>query len=162
MIGIKSRYALSFVPFAVSNQEGNRDDMLVRGSVNETLTDDYDLVQTGIGDHYFVIELSSSDRETFAAFVSRMTDNSVLYEDSKRELSYTTILNGDVTETIMDARYDTHFKVGGLSMDMNYQRYESMYHPDGKIQRKDEVIRYAFNGKALTLNYQMLQRNVVN
>ncbi len=162
MIGIKSRYAMSFVPFSVSNQEGNRDDMLVRGSVKETLTDDYDLVQTGVGDHYFVIELSSSDRETFGAFVSRMTENHVFYDESRHELSYTTIINGDVSETMMNARFDTHFKVGELSMDMNYQRYESLYHPDGKVQRKDEIIRYAFNGKTLTLNYQMLQRNVVN
>lgn len=162
MIGIKSRYALSFVPFEISNQEGNRDDMLVRGSVKETLTDDYDLVQSGSGDHYFVIELTSRKHETFDSFVSRFIGNSVSYDESNHELSYVTVLNGDSDETTLNARLGTYFKIDGLSVDMNYQRYESLYHPNGNIQRKADVIEYAFNGKKLILNYQTLTRTVVN
>ena len=37
MIGVRARYALSFVPFSESNKEGNRDDMLQRGSVGNVL-----------------------------------------------------------------------------------------------------------------------------
>jgi hypothetical protein len=162
MIGIKARYALTFVPFAVSNAEGNRDDMLVRGSVKDTITDDYDLVQTGKGDHYFVMEVSSLDRESFASFVTRFRGNSITYEESQYGLMVTTILNGDTTPTTLNAHYGHHFKVNDVNVNMNYMRYESLYHPEFKIDRKADVIEYAFNGKRLSLNYQTLQRTVQN
>jgi hypothetical protein len=162
MIGIKARYALSFVPFSVSNVEGNRDDMLVRGSVKNTLTDDYDLVQTGKGHHYFVMEVSSLNRETFASFVTRFSGNDITYEESQYGLMVTTVLNGDTTLTTLNAHFGHHFEINGIDVDMNYMRYDSLYHPDYYIERKADVIEYAFNGKRLSLNYQTLQRTVQN
>ncbi|HRX45862.1 MAG TPA: hypothetical protein P5091_07460, partial [Acholeplasmataceae bacterium] len=79
MIGIRARYALSFVPFDVSNDESNQDDMLKRGSVGDVLTQSYDLIQKGTGDHYIVTEMSSRDVETFDAFINRMMNNVLVY-----------------------------------------------------------------------------------
>lgn len=162
MIAIKSRYPMSFVPFEVSNIEGNRDDMLVRGSVKNVITEDYDLVQTGDGDHYFVMEVSSIERESFTAFIARFSSNSIQYDALNHELSYWTVLNGDTETSSLDARYNAFFKVNGLEVEMNYHRYESVYHPDGKIERKAAIIEYTFNGKRLRLDYVNLSRSVEN
>jgi hypothetical protein len=160
-IAIKARYALAFVPFEVSNQEGNRDDMLVRGSVKDVLTEKYDLVQKGAGDHYFVIELSDTARETFEQFKTRFLANPITYDATEHAVTYQTILNGTTTLSTLKAVYATSFSVNQQILDLEYLRFEGPYVQSAGIQRKPDTIIFDFNGKRLTLNYQNLTRSVV-
>jgi len=162
MIGIKSRYAMSFVPFSQSNIEGNRDDMLVRGSVKDVLTEKYDLVQKGEGTHYFITELSSTSVESMSQFVNRMMSNEITYEDTHKSVSYGTRLNGEHSVTSLIATYDHSFLVNQLERNLAYARYESVYVLDGIIDRKPSDIRFEFNGHALSLNFEGLKRDVVH
>jgi len=150
-VAILSRHPLAFVPFAVSDLEGDRDDMLVRGSAGTVLTDDYDLVQSGAGMHYFVIELSSDATETFDAFKMRVRANELTWDPVS--VSYRTILDGDVAPTLLAATYDVSFALDGVVQDLQYDRYECAYVDGGAIARKAEEIVFAFGGHTLTLNY---------
>jgi hypothetical protein len=153
-IAIRARHALSFVPFATSNQEGNKDDMLVRGSVGDNLTQDYDLVQIGDGMHYFVTELSDASKETFAAFVARFGGNSLLFNESTNSLMYQTRLNGEAALSSLVLQYGGAFLKGAAQVDLNYDRYQNAYVPGGVLARKPDVIVYAFGGFTLTLDFQ--------
>ncbi|MFA5006882.1 MAG: hypothetical protein WC509_05415 [Candidatus Izemoplasmatales bacterium] len=152
-VAIRSRHPLAFVPFATSDAEGNRDDMLVRGSAADVLSTDYDLVQSGPGMHYFVIELSSTDVETFSAFKARVAGNDLSVDLDAASVSYATILDGDVSETLLEAVYGTSFQVGGGTVDLEYDRFESAYVQGGSIARKATEIVFAYGGHTLTLNY---------
>jgi hypothetical protein len=154
-IAIQSRYALEFVPFSSSNEDGNQDDMLVRGSVKNVLTEDYDLVQEGPGNHYFVIELSDGERESFSAFKSRILANDLTFDDEKGELAYATVLNGQIEASELSAHYDGFFSIDGELVDLDYARYESPYVRNQVIARKSDELIFAFDGKSLTLNYSM-------
>ncbi|PKK99287.1 MAG: hypothetical protein CVV57_01855 [Tenericutes bacterium HGW-Tenericutes-2] len=162
MIAIQSRHALEWVPFDISNQEGNRDDMLVRGSAKDLLTEKYDLVQTGSGDHYFVTELSSQTNETFSAFISRFMANDISYDTTKHQLTYQTRLNGETTLKTMVATFDYSFTIGGVTQNLEYQRYENQYVATTSIQRKPKEIIYSFNGHSLTLHYENNIRTIGN
>lgn len=162
MIAIQSRHALEWVPFDISNQEGNRDDMLVRGSVKDLLTEKYDLVQTGSGDHYFVTELSSQTNETFSAFISRFMANDISYDTTKHQLTYQTRLNGETTLKTMVATFDHSFTIDGVTQNLEYQRYENQYVATTSIQRKPKEIIYSFNGHSLTLHYENNIRTIGN
>jgi len=154
-IAIQSRYALEFVPFSSSNEDGNQDDMLVRGSVKNVLTEAYDLVQEGPGNHYFVIELSDGERESFSAFKSRILANDLTFDDEKGELAYATVLNGQIEASELSAHYDGFFSIDGELVDLDYARYESPYVRNQVIARKSDELIFAFDGKSLTLNYSM-------
>lgn len=160
MIGIQSRYPMEFVPFEVSNEEGNRDDMLVRGRVGNVLTEKYDLVQKGAGDHYFVIEVSSTAFESFETFISRFKSNAVTYDASLNQVTYQTVLNGTSQVSTLTARFDHAFIVNGVELDLNYARYENPYVYGGIIQRKPNEIIYDFNGHRLTLNFNGMIRSI--
>ncbi len=160
MIGIKARYALEFIPFETSNEEGNRDDMLSRGSVKSVLNEKYDLVQRGSGDHYFVIELSSLSDETFEAFITRFKANEITFDETLDTLTYETILNGNTTLSILEARYDHSFKINGITLDLEYARYENPYVANGLIERKPSIITYALNGHQVTLDFNGLRRDI--
>jgi len=160
MIGIKARYALEFIPFETSNEEGNRDDMLSRGSVKNVLNEKYDLVQMGSGDHYFVIELSSLSDETFEAFITRFKANEITFDETLHTLTYETILNGNTTLSTLEARYDHSFKINGITLDLEYARYENPYVTNGLIERKPSIITYAFNRHQVTLDFNGLRREI--
>ncbi len=150
-VAILANHPLAFVPFATSDLEGNRDDMLVRGSAGDVLTDRYDLVQTGAGMHAFVIELSSTDTETFAAFMARVLANELSFGAAC--LSYRTTLDGEAAATLLEATYDESFTVDGVVQDFQYARFESEYVENGSIARKAEELVFAYGGHTLTLNY---------
>jgi hypothetical protein len=161
MIAIKARYALEFVPFEISNQEGNRDDLLVRGSVKDTITEKYDLVQKGAGDHYFVFELSDTTTESFGAFISRFLSNTITYNESEHSVTYQTVLSQESQISTLKAIYATSFSVNNQILDLEYLRFEGPYVAPLGIQRKPETIIFEFNSRRLTLNYQNLTRTVV-
>ncbi|MCK7485125.1 MAG: hypothetical protein MZU97_05915 [Bacillus subtilis] len=160
-IGIRARYALAFVPFATSNQEGNRDDMLVRGSTGQVLSEDYDLVQYGDDMHYFVTELSSAANETFAAFKARMLANSLEFEVELDLLTYSSVLNAEASASVLAVRAYDSLYLNNVLMDTDYHRYQNAYVPEGFIVRKPGIITYQFQGQSLTLNYQQNTRTEV-
>jgi hypothetical protein len=153
-IAIRARHALQFVPFATSNQEGNRDDMLVRGSVKNNLTQDYDLVQYGDGMHYFVTELSDAGRETFAEFLARVQNNPLLFQEAANSLMYQTRLNGEGSSTSLLLAYGGAFTKGAQTLNLNYERYENGYVPTGILTRKPSSIVYEFGGFRVTLDFE--------
>jgi hypothetical protein len=159
-IGIKARYALNFVPFEVSNQEGNRDDMLVRGSTKQFLSEKYDLVQFGTGAHYFMIELSGASHETFSHFKTRILSNTISFDSDQLILTYQTKLAFDSTISILEAAYSKHFKINNQTIDMQYQRYENAYVLNGTVLRKPNEIIYTYNGHQLTLNFNQNRREI--
>lgn len=160
MIGVRARYALSFVPFSESNKEGNRDDMLQRGSVGNVLTSDYDLVQLGEGVHYFVTEMSSLNEETFEVFKDRMMNNTLLYREDTHQVSYETKLYQEDQMKVLTADYEGHFKVNNIAIDLNYDRFMSTYVMGGKTLRKQDVIRFSFGGHELILDFENKTRTL--
>ncbi len=160
MIGIRARYALSFVPIDVSNDESNQDDMLKRGSVGDILTESYDLIQTGTGDHYIVTEMSSTDTETFNAFINRMMNNVLVYDETTHQVIYQSQLYLDQNLTTLDANIQGVFMINQEVQDTNYPRFSSPYVMGGLTQRKQEVIRFSFGGYSLVLDFESRSRNL--
>ena len=106
----------------------------------------YDLIFEGGSTHAWVTELSSVAQDgSFEHFVTRIMagkwsfqDMTVIYETAGKQ---------------MEVYYDTYFKVNGQTVDMDYARYESAY-VNGSVERKTKIIRFAFGGKTLELNYE--------
>jgi hypothetical protein len=159
-VAILSRYPMQYVPFSESNIEQNKDDMLVRGSAKEVLTDDYDLVQTGSGTHYFITELSSSQIETFASFINRIMANELLFENDNNSITYKTMLDQQTTITELKAVYAKSFSINGVIQNLEYPRYDNPYVENGIVERKADTITYIFDSKSLRLNYQANTREV--
>jgi hypothetical protein len=151
---IRSRYALGFVDFAVSAAGGNKDEMLVRGRAGKVLGDRYDLVQKGPGYHFFVIEASSSDRESFAAFKVRTAANPVDFVAENGALEYETVLNQASVTSELKATYQGGFHLNGTIQNLDYSRYENPYVVNGSTARKAGSIHSAFAGKTLSLDYE--------
>lgn len=162
LIAIKARYALDFVEFAVSDAEGDRDDMIARGNVKNVLTEKYDLVQYGEGDHYFVTKLSSTDKETFADFIARFLAGSIEYDETSHTLSYATTLYGETSPSTLLATYDGDFVINDTIEDLQYQRFESPYVDSGIVDRKAGQIYFTFNDKGLLLDYDNLVRTITD
>lgn len=150
---IKARHALRFVAFATSHQSDDRDNLLDRGSVSQLLSDDYDLIQEGEGFHYFVIEASSSDQETFNAFVQRTLANNLTFSLESQSLQYETRLYQQAGTTVLEAYYDGRFLIDHVVEDLNYPRYRNPYVEDGVIPRKSDVLTFDFGGHRLVLDY---------
>ena len=162
MIAIQSRYAMEFIPFETSNEEGNRDDMLVRGSVGDVLTEKYDLVQTGSGDHYFVTEMSSTEFETFNSFISRFMGNELTYSEKNHSVEYTSKLYLDPFTTILKVEFNGYFFINNVMEDLYYPRFESDYCIGGRVDRKQDAIVFRFMTKELVLQYEALNRTVTD
>lgn len=162
MIAIQSRYAMAFVPFETSNEEGNRDNMLVRGSVGDVLTEKYDLVQKGSGDHYFVTEMSSTAYESFDAFMTRFMGNELIYSESQHSVEYTSKLYLDPYTTTMKAEFEGYFYINNVMEYLEYRRFESEYCIGGSVDRKQDAIVFRFLTKELILQYEDLNRTVNN
>ena len=106
----------------------------------------YDLILEGGENHAWITELGSvTESGTFDEFIARILANK--YSFSDMTVCYET------NETAFDVKYDVHFKVNGVRIDTNYARYESDY-VNTKVERKAEVISFAFGGKTLTLNFK--------
>lgn len=157
---IRSRYPLGFVDFAVSAAKGNKDQMLVRGRARHVLRDRYDLVQSGPGYHYFVIEASSSDRETFAAFKVRTAANPVGFASADGSLEYETVLNHASAPSRLKSTYQGGFHLNGTIQNLDYNRYENPYVVNGSTARKAGSIHFAFAGKTLSFDYEKNLRTV--
>ncbi|HAE23240.1 MAG TPA: hypothetical protein DCG47_13105, partial [Spirochaetaceae bacterium] len=152
-IALKARHGLAFTPFSVSAKEGDTDDMLKRGSPGKILAADYDLVQRGPGAHYFIIELSSSDRESFEAFKARIAANPVAFDPALNALDYQSVLDGEDTPSRLRAEYGVSFSVDGETQDLDYGRYENPYVPGGYVERKAGTLRFEHKGAALSLDF---------
>ncbi|MDY0294795.1 MAG: hypothetical protein RBQ71_03205 [Acholeplasmataceae bacterium] len=158
MIGIRARYVLSFAPFETSNEEGNQDDMLKRGSVGQILTDDYDLIQIGAGDHYYVTEMSSLSRETFEQFKERMIANELNYDEDTHQVTYETRLYLEDQTSLLEVNIDSMFKMNSVIQDLAYSRFESPYAMGGKTLRKQDIIRLNYGGYTLILDFEARTR----
>jgi len=152
-IALIARYPLAFLSYEESTAEGNTDDMLVRGRTGSVITQKYDLVQTGEGMHYFVMELSSESVETFAQFQARILANPLSFEEATGTIGYETILDGQSGSTQLEAVYDQSFSADGVALDLQYERYESDYVEGGSVARKAEVMVFSFAGFTLSLDY---------
>jgi hypothetical protein len=106
----------------------------------------YDLIFEGGTSHAWITELGSVDEnESFDSFISEMLANNCEYENMK--VRYTS------GERAFDVKYSEHFIINGDKVDTNYARYENDY-VSANIERKSEIISFAFDGKTLTLNYK--------
>lgn len=134
----------------VTAQDMETDRSKIKNNVREMIeaTDDlrYDLIFEGGSTHAWVTELSSVSQDgSFDAFIDRIMAESWTFEDM-------TVLY-ETGDKQMEVCYDTHFKINGQIIDTDYARYESTY-VDGCVERKAEVIAFAFNGKTLELNFK--------
>ena len=134
----------------VTAEDMETDRSKIKNNVREKIeaTDDlrYDLIFEGGSAHAWVTELSSVMQDgSFEAFIARIM---------AREWDF-----GDMTvryETggkVLEACYDTCFRVNGQVVDTDYARYESDY-VGGAVERKAEVIVFSFRGKTLELHYE--------
>lgn len=106
----------------------------------------YDLIFEGGTSHAWITELGSVDEnESFDSFISEMLANNCEYENMT--VRYTS------GERAFDVKYSKHFIINGDKVDTNYARYENNY-VSANIERKSEIISFAFDGKTLTLNYK--------
>ena len=85
--------------------------------------------------------------------MTRCLSNTYTFEDMA--VKYTT------NAKTFEVKYNEYFKVNGEVMDTDYARYESAY-VDGKIERKAEIIQFAFHGESLTLNFKEGTREFEN
>jgi hypothetical protein len=152
-IALIARHPLAFRSFAESSVAGDTDDMLKRGSAGSELTEKYDLVQYGEGTHYWVTELSDENRETFHAFVTRVLANTIGFQSAANILTYETILDGEVSSSVLQAVYGVSFSVNGTIRDLDYGRHESPYVENGVTVRKAREIVFSFGGHTLRLDY---------
>ncbi len=150
---VRSRHPMAFVPFSESNDETDRDNMLVRGSANDVLKEKYDLVQSGSGYHYFIIEVSSVENESFPEFKNRMLDNQIDFQEETGILEYTTIPYLDSGEKTMKLEYPGAFFVDGEIIDLDYSRHVADYLESGETPRKADIIHFVFDGHELELDY---------
>ena len=139
----------------VTQEELEKDFNAIKSSVKELIetTSDhrYDLIYTGGDAHAWVSELSSIEEDgSFAHFVNRILSNSYAFIDN----NVTYVSN----EKVFDVKYDTHFKLTGKDVDVEYERFESDYVENNVTYRKTDEIKFAFNNKTLTLNFKELKR----
>ena len=167
MIGIRARYALSFVSFDVSNDSDNQDDMLKRGSVGQVLSEEYDLIQEGKGDHFFVTEMSSTTKESFETFVNRVLSNGLNYSESLHSVTYQTIPYLETETKKISAFMDGTWTIDEVIQDTEYERFESPYVQNPTfstiypvIFRKPDNIYFAFGGHYLSLHFEQKERVV--
>ncbi|MBU0953882.1 MAG: hypothetical protein KKI09_00520, partial [Spirochaetes bacterium] len=159
-IAIRSAHALHFVPFAESAKEDDTDDLLKRGRSGTVLNDDYDLVQEGPGMHWFIVELSSADRESFEDFRLRVSGNRINFDAPRQALAYRTVLNGSARESLLESVYASAFLVDGAPRELEYPRFGSTYVPGGSLARKPQNIEFSFSDKKLLLDYTQNIRQV--
>ena len=134
----------------ISEEELADDRDSIKTSVREVIEASgdlrYDLIFEGGSNHAWVTELSSAAQDaSFESFVARVLANAFSFEDMV--VHYTT------DERAFEVKYDTWFKINGDEIDTDYARYENAY-VDGKVERKAKEIRFTFQGKSLTLNYE--------
>ena len=106
----------------------------------------YDLIFEGGTTHAWITELGCfAYNGSFEEFVESMLANISTYSDMT--------VHYESVEKAFDVKYNEYFKLNGELVDTNYERYESNYVKNGKVERKSDIIELSFNGKTLTLNY---------
>ena len=106
----------------------------------------YDLIFEGGSNHAWITELGSIEENgSFELFINKMLANE--YDFSDMTVRY------ESEEKLFDVKYNEYFKLNGQTVNTNYARYENPY-VDGRVERKAEIIKITFNGKALILNYK--------
>jgi hypothetical protein len=116
----------------------------------ENSTDD--LIQMG-KTTYWVTELSSSNKETFVEFQSRIYSHNINYDMQKNQLSYTS----EDKELILT--YNQDFIVNGEQINTEYSRFDSTY---SNVERKADTIVIEDNDKELHLDFYNLSRIVID
>ena len=106
----------------------------------------YDLIFQGGETHAWVTEVSSVTQDgNFDAFVERMLGNALSFEEM-------TVCYGS-DGNLYEAEYDRCFRYNGEIVDTDYARFDNDYVPE-KVERKSEIIEFAFNGHSLVLNFE--------
>ena len=106
----------------------------------------YDLIFQGGETHAWVTEVSSVAQDgNFDAFVERMLGNALSFEEM-------TVCYGS-DGNLYEAEYDWCFRYNGEIVDTDYARFDNDYVPE-KVERKSEIIEFAFNGHSLVLNFE--------
>jgi hypothetical protein len=116
----------------------------------ENSTDD--LIQMG-KTTYWVTELSSSNKETFVEFQSRIYSHNINYDMQKNQLSCTS----EDKELILT--YNQDFIVNGEQINTEYSRFDSTY---SNVERKADTIVIEDNDKELHLDFYNLSRIVID
>ena len=139
----------------VSQEELDKDFNAIKSSVKELIetTNDhrYDLIYIGGDEHAWVSELSSIEEDgSFNNFVNRILLNNYTFIDNN--VIYTS------NDKTFDVKYDSYFKLSGVEVDMDYERYESNYVENNVTLRKTDEIKFSFNNKSLILNFKEMKR----
>jgi hypothetical protein len=98
---------------------------------------------------YWISEVSSGEKETFDAFVRRISTNAVRFENNT--LAYE---SGGKTLAVT---YQGDFLVDGRSVSTQYPRYDSPYIV---AERDPEELTFEHQGKRLHLNFSKMIRQV--
>ena len=104
--------------------------------------------------------MSSRDVETFNAFINRMMNNVLVYDETTHQVIYQSQLYLDQNLTTLDANIQGLFMINQEVQDTNYPRFSSPYVMGGLTQRKQEVIRFSFGGYSLVLDFESRTRNL--
>ena len=134
----------------ITEEEMANDRSKIKDSVRELIEASgdlrYDLIFEGGSSHAWITELGCvRDNGSFEQFVAKMLAGNCEYKDMT--VTYST------DGKLFRVKYDEYFKLNGESVDTEYARYESEY-VDGRVERGSDVIKFAFCGKSLVLNYE--------
>jgi hypothetical protein len=109
----------------------------------------FDLVQDGLN-QYWIYELSDASKETFSAFIERISSNSVSFDGSDN-LVYTSSGN------TYSLTYDSSFSVNGAVQELQYKRFDSPY---SCTEREADIIVFEYKGYSLTLDWKNAIRTI--
>ncbi|MFI3229442.1 MAG: hypothetical protein R3Y23_04695 [Bacillota bacterium] len=114
---------------------------------------EFDLVHEGKGGDYhaYITELSSLDKESFAAFKARIEATKIQFVGDKVVYDY--------RGSLLTLDYKGEFTDDGEIIDYNYDRFDSVY---SKTERKAEEIVIKNGKKSVTLNLEKCTRTVVD
>lgn len=107
----------------------------------------FDLIQQG-GDQFWIYELSTEDRESFEAFISRIKSNCTEFDTDK--LIYKSL------GSTYELTYGADFNVNGEEIPVEYKRFDCDY---SQTEREPREITLRFGGNSLFLDFENAVRN---
>jgi hypothetical protein len=110
-----------------------------------------DIIQDGKQSFWIAEAGSASEDGSFAAFVSRIRENPVHFDEESLVLSY------ESNQTPFELEYGAAFKVNGRDVDTEYPRYDSPY---VQGEKKDPTFRFEFKGQGLFLDFENQIRKI--
>lgn len=108
-----------------------------------------DIIQPGKQTFWITEAGSLTEDGSFEAFVKRIQQNKVDFDEEKLELMYSS------NSKNFKLKFNGDFKVDEKIVDTNYNRYDSPY---AKAEKKDKTITIKHNGKSLFLDFENLKR----